>query len=225
MHETKLEWSDLRKVATGDRAARQKFSTAYLEVVRAFLQVRWQGTANRGRVEDAVQDVFLDFFKPNGALQRLDPARTLSFRAFLFGVTNKVALRYEQRLAAERRRRSQAPFEPDQLPTPATSDREWAKGVLRRAHERMASAAATTRARRRVDLLTLRYREDLPIREIAARWSVDPAYLHHESAIARREYKQALRAEVAADLRSATGLDERCRQLLRALEETATSRR
>ena len=50
---------------------------------------------------DAVQEVFLDMFRANGALSRFDPERAKSFRSFLFGVAYKVALRQEERLAGE----------------------------------------------------------------------------------------------------------------------------
>ena len=43
-----------------------------------------------------------------------------------------------------------------------------------------------------MDLLALRFREGLPIREIAVRWDVDAARLHHEYARARREFHEAL---------------------------------
>jgi hypothetical protein len=48
-------------------------------------------------------------------------------------------------------------------------------------------------ALRRVELLRLRFREDLPIREIARQWDEDPARLHHEYAKARREFAAALK--------------------------------
>jgi hypothetical protein len=38
---------------------------------------------------------------------------------------------------------------------------------------------------RRVELLTLRFHEAMPIREIARLWGVDAASLHHEYAQAR----------------------------------------
>jgi hypothetical protein len=41
-------------------------------------------------------------------------------------------------------------------------------------------------------LLRLRFQDDLPIREIALRWGVEPAALHHEHARARQEFKAAL---------------------------------
>ena len=50
---------------------------------------------------------------------------------------------------------------------------------------------------RRVELLRLRFEENLPIREIAARWAADPATLHHAYALARQEFKAALLAVVA----------------------------
>ena len=47
-------------------------------------------------------------------------------------------------------------------------------------------------ARRRVELLRLRFQEDLPIRDIAQRWQTEAAVLHHEYAKAREEFRSAL---------------------------------
>ena len=94
-------------------------------------------------------------------------------------------------------------------------DRAWATHLLGRARARLVAIAKDERMRRRTELLRLRYGEDLPIREIARRWSVDAAYLHHEHAIARREFKQALRTEVAMHQREQPrDLDRACRELL-----------
>jgi hypothetical protein len=47
-------------------------------------------------------------------------------------------------------------------------------------------------ALRRVDLLRLRFQEGHMIRDIAALWSADPAWVHHEYARAREEFRAAL---------------------------------
>ena len=53
------------------------------------------------------------------------------------------------------------------------------------------------KAERRVELMRLRFSEDMPIRDIAKLWDADAAVLHREYAKAREEFKQALKAEVA----------------------------
>jgi RNA polymerase sigma-70 factor (ECF subfamily) len=50
---------------------------------------------------------------------------------------------------------------------------------------------------RRVELLRLRFEDNLPIRTIAERWGVPAAGLHHAYAQARKEFKAALLEVVA----------------------------
>jgi hypothetical protein len=52
-------------------------------------------------------------------------------------------------------------------------------------------------AKRRIDLLRLRFHEGIPIREIALSWQIEASVLHHEFARARQEYKEALQEVVA----------------------------
>ena len=49
----------------------------------------------------------------------------------------------------------------------------------------------------RVELLRLRFEENLPIRDIAVRWDTDPAIVHKSYAIARKEFRSALLEVVA----------------------------
>ena len=53
-------------------------------------------------------------------------------------------------------------------------------------------ARAGPEARRRVELLQLRFHEELPIREIAALWQEDAMMLHREYPKAREEFREAL---------------------------------
>ncbi len=50
---------------------------------------------------------------------------------------------------------------------------------------------------KRVEILRLRFEENLPIRTIAELWGVPAAGLHHEYALARQEFKAALLEVVA----------------------------
>jgi DNA-directed RNA polymerase specialized sigma24 family protein len=92
----------------------------------------------------------------------------------------------------------------------ALFDREWARTLLRLAGERMRACAerGSPGARLRVELLRLRFTEGLPIREIAARWDVDPDSVHRAYGRAREEFKLCLR-QVVADhaVRSETDLE------------------
>src|SRR5581483_5964729 len=95
-------------------------------------------------------------------------------------------------------------------------DRAWAKAILReaaRVQEERARAAGE-RALRRVELLRLRFHEGLPIREIARRWNVEAAGLHHEYARAREEFRAALLDVVAFHHAGGAGaVEEECRKL------------
>jgi len=175
-----------------------------MDVVRAYLGSRWRTHVAQERLEDAVQDVFLDCFRHGGALGRLDASRRVAFRTFLYGVVRNVALRYEERGQRQREQQLPSAFDPDGVEgdEPGLSrafDRAWAQGLIRRAASRQMSKArgGDEDARRRVDLLRMRFSDGLPVREIARKWEVDTAWLHHEYAKAREEFKKALREEVA----------------------------
>ncbi|MAG57851.1 MAG: RNA polymerase subunit sigma-24 [Planctomycetes bacterium] len=197
-------WTVVRGAMNGDTRARGVFAETYLDVVRAYLGARWRDNQLRQRLDDAVQDVFMDCFRSDGALGRVDPARQVAFRTFLYGVVRNVALRYEERGGRGRERQAPSTFEVAGVPAddPALSrafDKAWARSVLARAAARQEEAAMEegAEALKRVELLQLRFGEGLPIRDIAVKWDDDPARLHHEYAKAREEFKKALREVVA----------------------------
>lgn len=185
----------IRDAAGGDPAARERFARVYLPVVTAYLAARWR-TSRRG-VDDAAQDVFVECFRHGGLLEKADPERNGGFRAFLLGAVRNVARRHESR----KRLDAKLPADiPDDDTGPAQAfDKAWARSLLREAARRQQDAAQNSgpAAQRRVELLQLRFHDGLPIREIAVRWGVDAAKLHHEYAAAREEYLTALRAVVA----------------------------
>ena len=77
-------------------------------------------------------------------------------------------------------------------------DRAWARMIIRQAGERHREQANQLgeAAIRRVELLTLRFQQGLPIRHIADEWNVDAAVLHREYAKARDEFRTAMREVV-----------------------------
>ncbi|MCB9872478.1 MAG: sigma-70 family RNA polymerase sigma factor, partial [Planctomycetes bacterium] len=196
----------IRRAIGGDEQARDEFARIHYALVHAFLRRRWQGTTAMNGLDDAVQDVFLDCLRPDGALSRVDFARLHSIRAFLLGITVRVARRHERRRAS--RRQHQRPMaDPNAVvesrPSVAQQlDRVWARALVQRALARLDHLAEVDpRRQRRVALLRLRYIEDIPLRELAEVWSVDPAWLHHEHSTARRELSGALRTVLAGVLR------------------------
>jgi RNA polymerase sigma-70 factor (ECF subfamily) len=196
-------WSVIEAAAAGAAGERQEFARRYGPVVRAYLAARWRASPCRQDLEDAVQEVFVECFKEGGVLARADRGRG-EFRPFLYGVARNVALRLER--ARARAREQQTPDGVDLDGVPAAEeqlsrafDRAWAKAVLREAARRQEQRADAEgdAARKRVELLRLRFHEGLPIREIARRWGADAAALHHEYARARQEFKAALLEVVA----------------------------
>jgi RNA polymerase sigma-70 factor (ECF subfamily) len=198
-------WDLLRSAAAGEALAQAEFVRRYQPVIRSYLAQRWRRSPLHQQLDDAVHETLLELFRPGGALGKADPMRGSGFRALLFGVVRNVALRYAER--AQRRQDGAQPpssllgrLPADDAPLSAAFDRAWALGMVRAASARMAERAALADegARRRVELLRLRFHDGLPIRDIAARWQQDAAFLHHEYAKARREFELCLREVIAA---------------------------
>ncbi|KAA3612930.1 MAG: sigma-70 family RNA polymerase sigma factor [Planctomycetota bacterium] len=214
-------WTLIQAAGGGDREACRFFAETYAGVIRNYLGSRWQRGVHASRLEDAVQDVFLDCFRQGGALTRLQRGKGGSFRAFLFGIVRNVALRYEETAVREgRRRKGFNDWEklPASQEKPSQAfDRAWAKALLQRAVARQKQWASQKgpEAIRRLNLLQLRLTEGRPIREIAAMWQQDPARLHHAYAKARQEFKQALKAEIQFQFPSQSQeVDQECQWLL-----------
>ncbi len=197
MSSDSTRWTLIRNAADGDASSRDDFADRYGPVARAYLGARWKQHALASEIDDALQDVFIDCFKEQGALERADPERG-GFRAFLYGVVRNVALRFEQKRLKERGREEDAALESVEAeddPLTRIFDRAWARSIVRLAAERHARDAARKDddAVRRVELLRMRFEDDLPIREIAARWNEDATRMHREYAKARAEYRDALK--------------------------------
>lgn len=115
----------------------------------------------------------------------------------MYGVVRNVARRFEAKTQA-----SAEPLPDLEAKEPSLSrlfDRTWAESLLKEAAQLQKSRAIEQGAEavERVELLRLRFQEQLPIREIAERWNVDPARLHHAYAKAREEFRGALLTVVA----------------------------
>lgn len=200
-------WGIIREAALGDRDARALFAERYQDVVRAYLRARWRASPLEGEVEDATQEVFVICFREGGALQKAEEDLG-SFRGFLFGVARNVALRVEKSRAVSAVRRADESFDVEGVPDREATlsqafDRAWARAIVRTATGLLRARAETRGGAplARVELLRLRFEEDLPIRTIAERTGVPADKLHNEYGQARREFKDALR--------EALGLHER----------------
>ena len=190
-------WTLIRAAAAGSRPERDEFARRYGRVVRTYLAARWRTSPLLRDLDDAVQDVFVECFRPQGLLARADADRPGGFRAFLYGAVRHVALRRETR-----RPPAPANVPLNEIPAddPSQSqvfDRAWAKTIFRAAARLQEERANDAAKKRRVALLRLRFQENKPIRDIAKRWNVEAASLHREYAKARQEFRAALEEVVA----------------------------
>jgi RNA polymerase sigma factor (sigma-70 family) len=192
-------WSVIARAAAGDPAARSKFASTCLPVIRSFLDLRWRSTPLAHEVEDAVQEVFVECLRSQGVLSRADPSRG-DISGLLYGVACNVAKRFEQH-ASERNGRAEGSVSAfADLPAREASlsvqfDRVWALAMVREAGElmRVRAARGTTGEQQRVELLKLRFAGGLPIREIATQWNVEPEVVHRSYRKAREEFRACLR--------------------------------
>jgi RNA polymerase sigma factor (sigma-70 family) len=190
-------WSVIHAAAAGSPADRDALAQRYLGVVRAYLAARWRRSRLMQDMDDAVQEVFVECFRQGGALAAVGSGQVPRFAAFLYGVIRNVARRFESRpvRAAE----PLCDLATNEESLSRLFERTWARAI-------MAEAAALQRRRavesggeavQRVELLRLRFEENLPIRAIAELWGIPAARLHHAYALARQEFRAALLEVVA----------------------------
>ena len=190
--------------AEGNPREREAFARCYLGSIRAYLIARWRATLYFEYVDDAVQDVFMECFQSGNPLARVDQSKSRGFRPFLYGIVRNVARRFESRINSETQQRTHGHIDVDAIPVDDSQlsqifEREWARSIMRQAAEQQRTRAEQLgdAALARVELLRLRFEEELPIREIAKLWQVDAPVLHREYAKARQEFKDSLRQVVA----------------------------
>jgi RNA polymerase sigma-70 factor (ECF subfamily) len=211
-------WTVIRAAAAGSPADREELARRYLGVVRAYLAARWHRSALHQDLDDAVQEVFVECFREGGVLEAAGAGRVPNFRAFLYGVVRNVARRFESRPP-----RATGPLPDVQAEEESLSrlfERTWAQAIMAEAArlQRRRAAERGDEAVQRVDLLRLRFEDNLPIRTIAERWGVPAARLHHAYALARQEFKAALLEVVAFHHPgSAAEVEQEAEALLRSL--------
>jgi RNA polymerase sigma-70 factor (ECF subfamily) len=176
-------------------------------------------------IDDAVQEVFVECFRPGGVLAKADPGRPGGFRAFFYGALRNVAARHEQQAGRKSAAMAVTPSELDRGAGAGESasvvfDRAWARAVMREAAARHTERARTAgpAALRRHEILRLRFQEGMPIRDIARLWQQEATFVHHEYATARKEFEAALREVVAERQPGSTVEQERIlREMIDAL--------
>jgi RNA polymerase sigma-70 factor (ECF subfamily) len=208
----------IRAAAGGSPADREELASRYVGVVRAYLGARWRGSTLRDELDDATQEVFVECFRTGGALEAAGSGRVPRFRAFLYGVIRNVARRVESR--PERGGGPVPEVATDECSQSRLFERTWARAIMAEAAQlqRTRAHARGAEALQRVELLRLRFEENLPIRAIAKLWATEAAKLHHAYALARQEFKAAL-LEVVAFHQPGTPveLEEEAASLLKAL--------
>ncbi|MCB1185338.1 sigma-70 family RNA polymerase sigma factor, partial [bacterium] len=137
-------WTLVRDAAAGDPESRADFCRLYEPVIQAYLQARWKLPAGHDDLRDAIQDVFLQCFKPAGALQRVDASQAGGFRAFLYGIARNVARGAE----ATRRKTSRQGGSPelevepfDETSASRVFDHAFARVITREARRLLAERA------------------------------------------------------------------------------------
>src|SRR5204863_1156068 len=89
-------WTLIGAPGEGEQPARERFARTYGAVIRAYLAARWRLPVVHEAVDDGTQEVFVQCFKPNGALRGVDPAGPARFRSYLYSVVGHVADRIER---------------------------------------------------------------------------------------------------------------------------------
>jgi hypothetical protein len=185
----------MQAAAAGDSQARAEFARRSCDSVRAWLWDRWRHTPLRSMVDDAVQEVFLECLRPDGALQHLDPARAVhGTAAFLRGVVRNVAHRIERSEARSSRCRRQLVLGADapapEYADPFDADSRHAQVV--RALELLDGEEEPQAEHPLGDFLRLHFEEGLPVRAIARRWHDEPAHVHGIRRRACRRFRKCL---------------------------------
>jgi len=205
---------------------RKAFVAHYLSTIASYLAKRWRGSRLFAHVEDACHDVFVECFRENGALSRFDSTRPDGFKPFLYGIVRNIARRVEQQVA---RNMPTGNHESTTLVAVASDDkcvswqmdRRWALDVIRKALAMQEERARDSdgAASRRVELLRLRFHNNLPIRKIAELWHEDARHVHNEYARARTDYQNALRDVVGEQFTNLTRreIETKCRALVELL--------
>ncbi len=213
-------WGMLDAAGSGDREARARFAVRYEPIVRAYFSARWRHPPLSNERDDAIQDVFVECLKAGGLLERAQADRPGGFRAFLYGLVRNVARRFESKRIPPGGDVDPDAFAADEATLSHAFDRAWARSIMRQAAERQAGYAALAGidAQRRLELLRLRFQEDLPIREIAERWNADPVLLHRDYAKAREEFLESLKDVLGAySAAQGAALERECTELLALL--------
>lgn len=224
-------WEIVRDAADGNETARNHFARRYEPIVRRYLGHRWRGQQYAAAIDDAVQEAFVELFRQQGALERVDPAREGGFRPFFYGVIRNVALRFETRVAKRGKDVTPSVVWPegpasDDPSLSAVFERAWLDAMLVQAVRELESRAqGDTVALQRVEILRLRFGDDRPYTEISRTLGIREPEVYREATRAREEFKAALLDVIARDNGGTPKAIEReCREVLERLGRAGAGR-
>ena len=217
-------WTLVRAAGHGDAVSRDAFVRLYGPAVRAGLAGLWRLAPSSEAIDDAFQEVFVECLREGGVLDRVADRRPRSFRAFLFGVVKNIARRHD-RTRGRQRAGELSSTEFRAVPEAGCSDpalafdRAWARQMVAEALRRV--AVAEQGERRPISsrqLLDMRFGSDMPVRDIARAYDLDPQIVHRQYELARRRFRAALRDVVAEHEPACDGdVDAECRRIMEAL--------
>ena len=217
-------WMLIEGAVAGRHEDQNEFVRRYGAAIRAYLGARWRQSPMQHEMDDAVQEVLVECFRRGGILDRVEREQSGGFRAYLFGATRNVARRFEERAG---RRREGASLSrvldnatADEPTLSRVFDRAYARAVLREAFELLDDKARRgddDGQRMRIELLRLRFRDGIPIREIARQRNIDDVKsLHRALDRAKKEFREALMEVAGRQFPNSTAaeLHERCVEIL-----------
>jgi RNA polymerase sigma factor (sigma-70 family) len=219
-------WSMILGAAARQPADQERFASLYTPMIKAYLAARWRLPLDHEDVGDAAQEVLLQCFRQDGALEAVEPGRASGFRAFLYGVTRNVAAMTERKWARSREGQAahSSVFEraDEDLSLSHVFDRAWAEVVVREARallQRRASSRGGT-AVLRARALELRYQGSLPPREIAPRLGLDVKQVYRLLEDGQVEFQEALIDVMALQVPGASRaeVEAKCAELLQLLD-------
>jgi len=190
-------WSMIVAAGAGEHAARARFAQHYDSVIRAYLSARWRLPTTHEAVDDAAQEVFVQCFKPGGALQGVEASGPARFRTYLYAVVRNVADRIERdkgvRRAAQEPSAGLDQLAHDEATLSRVFDRAWVGTITRSAWLLMVSRLSQdATGRDRIQVLDLRFRDGLAAGAIAERLKLEPGYVYQQLRNAKRDFRTAL---------------------------------
>jgi RNA polymerase sigma factor (sigma-70 family) len=225
-HHDTTSWSLILGAAARRPEDQERFAALYTPLIKAYLAARWRVPHEHEDVGDAAQEVLLQCFRPDGALERVEPGRASGFRAFLYGIVRNVAAMAERKRSRihETQAASSGVFEQPahEASLSQVFDRGWAEVVVREArsllHRRSMIRGGTGALRARA--LELRYQGGLPPREIAPRLGLDVKQVYRLLEDGQIDFQEALLEVMATQVPGASRqeLEAKCVELLQLLE-------